>query len=73
MTEEQATAVAKALGGTAWQSGGNIWLVMFYGKSGSLVVISEDAVCEYADQAAFDAGQALQLIALEHDPAIARA
>ncbi len=42
--EEQATAVAEALGGTAWQSGGGIWLVLFDAGDGRFVAASEDLV-----------------------------
>ena len=31
MEEEQANTVARALGGDVWQSGGDIWLVIFAG------------------------------------------
>jgi hypothetical protein len=64
MTQQQAYAVAAALGGEAWQSGGNIWLVRFRGPDGQLVVISEDLVCEYEDDAGFDEGQPAKTIGL---------
>lgn len=54
MDEEQAKAVADALSGQAWQSGGDIWLVLKQRQDGRLVVISEDVICEYASQEAFD-------------------
>ena len=58
MNEKQAVAVAEVFGGEPWQSGGDIWLVMLRRSDGRLVVISDEAVCEYASQAAFDAGNA---------------
>ena len=64
MNEEQANAVADALGGRAWQSGGNIWLVMIERNDGKMVVISDDVVCEYADQDAFEAGESSASILL---------
>ena len=54
MNEEQANKVAEALGGSTWQSGGDIWLVLINRKDGRLVVISDDVVCEYANQESFD-------------------
>jgi hypothetical protein len=64
MNQQQAQAVAEALGGEAWQSGGNIWLVRLRGTDGRLVVISDELICEYADDAAFDEGQAATVIEL---------
>ena len=64
MTEEEAHLVMEALGGKAWQSGGNIWLVLIERGDGRLVVISDDVVCEYPDQEAFDASQASASITL---------
>jgi len=56
MNEEQATAIAKALDGEAWQSGGNIWLVLIHRDDGKLVVISDEIVCEYENEEAFHEG-----------------
>lgn len=53
MNEEQAKAVADALGGNAWNSGGNIWLVQVQKEQGDMVVISDDVVCEYENEDAF--------------------
>jgi hypothetical protein len=53
MNEEQANAVAQALGGNAWNSGGNIWLVRVQKEQGDMVVISDDVVCEYENEDAF--------------------
>lgn len=67
MNEAQADAVANALDGESWQSGGNIWLVIIHRGDGSLVVLSEDAICEYADDDAFDNASALKMIPLHLD------
>jgi hypothetical protein len=64
MTQEQARGAAEALGGEAWQSGGNIWLVRFRGPDGRLVVISDDLIREYEDDAAFEDGRAAKTIEL---------
>lgn len=58
MNEAQATAIADALGGETWQSGGDIWIVLMRRDDGKVVVISGDAVCLYADSEAFDRGDA---------------
>ena len=58
MNEQQANSVAEALGGEAWNSGGGIWLVVIKRSDGRLVVISDDAVCEYADEQAFENSRA---------------
>ena len=54
MNEEQANSVAEALGGSAWQSGGNIWLVLFERTDGKVVVVSDEVICEYDDMGAFE-------------------
>ncbi len=56
MSEEQAAAVAEALGGQPWQSGGDIWLVIFERNDGKLVAISDEVVCEYKNQDALEVG-----------------
>lgn len=64
MTENRARAVAEALGGEAWQSGGNIWLVRLRGMGGRMVVISEDMICEYRDEETLREGRPAQTIQL---------
>jgi hypothetical protein len=64
MDEKQVTAVADALGGESWQSGGDIWLVLMRRADGKLVVLSDEAVCEYPDDGAFERGQASNSILL---------
>jgi len=54
MDEEKAEAGAAWLGGYAWHSGGGIHLVVMERKDGARIVISEELVCEYADEAAVD-------------------
>ena len=55
MNEDQANVIAEALGGDAWNSGGDIWLVRIERTDGKLVVLSDEVVCEYANEDAFDA------------------
>jgi len=64
MSEEQATAIAEALAGEAWQSGGDIWLVLVRRRDGHLVVISDEAVCQYDNQEAFENGKTSAVINL---------
>lgn len=64
MDEKQATAVANALGGETWQSGGDIWLVVMHRADGRLVVLSDDVICEYLDEDAFEKSQASSSIVL---------
>ena len=54
MDERQANSVADALGGEAWQSGGDVWLVLLRRAGGRLVVFSDDVVCEYPSEASFE-------------------
>ena len=51
LNETTAPLVARALGGAEWQSGGGIWLVLIRRADGKVVAISDEAVCEYADEA----------------------
>ena len=64
MDEKNAQAVATALGGETWQSGGDMWLVVIRRNDGRLVVISDESVCEYETEDAFDAAQAATMIVL---------
>lgn len=64
MDESKAKSLAGALGGDAWQSGGNIWLVTVRRTDGALVVFSGDAACEYETEEAFEEGRAANTILL---------
>ena len=64
MEEEKAVAIADALGGDAWQSGGDIWLVLLRRPDGHLVVISDEIICEYESQEAFDNSKSIKAINL---------
>jgi hypothetical protein len=57
MTEQQAHAVAEALGAHPWQSGGGIWLVRRRRADGCTVLISDESVCEYPTDEALDRAQ----------------
>lgn len=65
MDERTAKKLAVFMGGEAWQSNGDAWLVTVNREDGSLVVFSGDAICEYQDDEAFDAGRASQTIPLD--------
>ncbi len=54
MNEEQAERIADILGGYTWQSGANIWLVLFERNDGKLVVLSDEVICEYENKGEFD-------------------
>src|SRR5262245_29903393 len=62
MNEQQAEAIASALDGEAWQSGGGMWVVTVTRDDGTLVVFSGDAICEYESDDAFDVGRASNTI-----------
>jgi hypothetical protein len=64
VNEEQAKAVAEAVGGEPWQSGGDIWLVLSRRTDGKLVVISDEVVCLYDSEAAFEDSRAAASIVL---------
>ncbi len=54
MDAEKVGILAEALGGTSWNSGGGIHLVRLERTDGRLVIISDEAICEYEDEDAFD-------------------
>ena len=58
LTDANADAIAIALGGEAWQSGGGIMLILFRRPDGRLVVLSDECVCEYASEEAFEQNSA---------------
>ena len=64
MNEDQAKQIAQALSGEAWQSGGGIWLVLLRQGNGKLVVISDEAVCEYDDEKHFEESRPAKTILL---------
>lgn len=64
MNEAQAEAVAKAMRGEPWQSGGDIWLVVFRRSNGKVVVLSDEVVKEYDSEAAFEDDRAAATIML---------
>ena len=64
MTEEQANMVASVLGGDVWQSGGGIWLVVIHRSDGVIVTISDEVICEFPDEAAFEGNRAAVPIVL---------
>lgn len=58
MSEHQANALAEIISGEAWNSGGGVWLAVYWRGDGKYIVFSGDAVCEYDSEDAFDAGTA---------------
>ena len=56
MDDAQAEAVAEALGGETWDSGGGITLVVIRRGDGKVVAISDESVCEYEDADALEGG-----------------
>ena len=64
MDESQATKITEILGGETWQSGGDIWLVIIHRKDSHIVVISDDAICEYTSEEEFEKAKACTSILL---------
>ncbi len=67
MNELQAKQIASALAGEAWQSGGGMWLVLLRQGNGKLVVISDEAVCEYEDEKHFEEAKNSKAIMLNQN------
>ena len=70
MNEEQAKQIAQTLSGEAWQSGGGVWLVLLRQGNGKLVVISDEAVCEYDNEHHFEHSHPTQTIFLRQYAAL---
>ncbi len=64
MTESEAQALADVLGGSVWDSGGGIQLVVIERSDGRVVAVSEEIVCEYADRDALTQGRPSNSITL---------
>jgi hypothetical protein len=64
MNAELAKIVAEALGGVSWNSGGGINLVRIERADGHLVVVSDEVICEYEDEEAFDTNRPVRSILL---------
>ena len=64
MDEQEAQAVAQALGGRTWNSGGEIWLVVFDRSDGKAVALSEEVVCEYENVEELQSGSASSVMPL---------
>ena len=50
MDEQAAVAVAEALGGETWNSGGGMWLVLFRRADGKIVALTDESLCVYGDE-----------------------
>lgn len=64
MTEEQARQIAKLMDADSWNTGGEIYLVIFRRTDGKIVALSDEVVCEYADEEALEAGKPTRSITL---------
>jgi hypothetical protein len=64
MIEQEATAIAEAIGGETWQSGGDTWLVILRKADGRVVALTDDCICEYESDDAFQDGRATATIML---------
>lgn len=64
MDESKANALAQLLGGSVWDSGGGINLVVVERGDGVRVVISDEAICEYRNDEAMESGEPLTTIRL---------
>ncbi len=64
MNEQAAQKLAAIFGGESWQSGGGIHLVTVRRSDGSMVVFSDEAICEYESEEAFEDADARAFISL---------
>jgi hypothetical protein len=64
MDEQTAQKLATIVGGDSWQSGGGIYLVTVRRDDGSMVVFSDEAICEYESEEAFEEADARAFISI---------
>ncbi len=64
MNETEADAVAAALGGDVWNSGGEMYLVILRRADGRVVAIGGDSVCVYASDEALQTEAPIESIVL---------
>jgi hypothetical protein len=64
LDETEAEAFALELGGTTWQSGGGIWLVIIERADGHVIALSHELVAEYRSQEKLEVGDAIRSIRL---------
>ncbi|MCW5762597.1 MAG: hypothetical protein KIT88_05070 [Phycisphaeraceae bacterium] len=64
MDEQTAQKLAAIVGGESWQSGGGIHLVTVRRDDGSMVVFSDEAICEYESEEAFENADARAFISI---------
>jgi hypothetical protein len=65
MDEDRAWTIAQSIGGETWQVTCEDWVALKRRKDGRLVAISDECICEYAAEKAFDAGTADVTIRLD--------
>lgn len=56
MNEQKANKIAQIVDGNAFNSGGDIWVVIIKKKKG-VAVISDESVCSYSSEDAFVEGE----------------
>jgi len=64
MTEEQARQIAELMGADYWNSGGEMYLVIFRRADGSIVALSDEVVCEYENMEELETGKPSRSITL---------
>ena len=64
MTEEQAKQIAELMGADYWNSGGDMYLVIFRRTDGSIAALSDEAVCEYKNIEELETGKPSRPITL---------
>ncbi len=60
--EIETNALASILGGYTWHSGGGIFVVLIKRSDGHIVSITDECICEYKSQDAFDENLPLRTI-----------
>ncbi len=64
MDARESEVIAEVLGGTSWNSGGHTYLIRIERADGHLIVISDEAVCEYESEDAFAENRPIRAIVL---------
>lgn len=64
MNKEQAKQIVELMNTDYWNSGGDIYLLIFRRNDGKMVALSDEVICEYENEEALEAGKTGRAIAI---------
>ena len=64
MNKEQAKQIVELMNTDYWNSGGDIYLLIFRRNDGKMVALSDEVICEYENEESLEAGKTGRAIAI---------